>query len=73
MNKYLIMPYNGRWFQTLAETSEMAYRKVCSWYGSHVLIAVMDLDTNETEVYHRELNENGNLVKIVKGVIVHED
>ena len=72
MNKYLIMPYNGRWYQQMADSAEMAYRKVCSWYGSQVLIGIMDLESNITEVFHRELDDNGNLVKIVKGVIIHE-
>ena len=72
MNKYLIMPYNGRWYQQNADSSEMAYRNVCSWYGPHVLIGIMDLESNITEVFHRELDINGNLVKIVKGVIIHE-
>ena len=72
MNKYLIMPYRGRWFQTMAESSEMAYRKVCNWYGANIYIAVMDLDSNKTEIYHGVFDVTGNLVEIVKGVIVHE-
>lgn len=72
MNKYLIMPNNGRWYPVEAMSAELAYRSQCCWFSAMCLIAVMNIKTGEIEVFHRELDTNGNEKKLVKGVIYEE-
>lgn len=62
MNKYLVMPEGCKWYETEANTSEMAWSKNCNWYSYEKRIAVLNLDTRECRVYTRVLDKNGNQV-----------
>lgn len=67
MNTYLVMPEHCGFYNINATSSEMAYRTVCNWYSARNRIAVMDTTTNETRVYTRRLDSDGNLIEIIEG------
>lgn len=66
MDNYIIMIPRCSWQIFEAINSEMAYREICSWYLPDKKIAVMNLRTKETDVFTRELDSNGNLIRIHK-------
>jgi len=66
MNNYRIMPEGSRWTETTATSAEMAYRSICSWYGTKTRIAVMNTATGEMVTFTRQLDKAGNLVEVVK-------
>ena len=67
MHTYLVMPEHCDFININATSSEMAYGTVCNWYSARNRIAVMDTTTNETRVYTRRLDSNGNLIEIIEG------
>ena len=66
MNKYLIMPQSGYWFEVEATSHLIAYMKNSCWFSPKQKVAVMDKSTNITRIYQRQLDENGNLIRITK-------
>lgn len=66
MKLFRIFPDRCRHFETVANCPEMACRGVCSFYSADKKIAVMDIESGETKVYSRELDKNGNLLRIVE-------
>lgn len=66
MKLFRIFPDRCRQFETVATSHEMAYRGVCCFYSADKKIAVMDIETGDVKVYSRELDKNGNLLRIVE-------
>lgn len=68
MKQFLLMPNGGQWEVISAMTHEMAYSSESNWYNTNTKIAIMDLETKETKIFTRELDEYGNFIKN----IIHE-
>ena len=67
MRTYLIMPEHCTFLNINATSPEMAYGAVCNLYSARNRVAVMDTITNETRVYTRRLDSDGNLIEIIEG------
>ena len=67
MHTYLVMPEHCNFININATSPEMAYRAVCNWYSPKNRVAITDTVTNETRVYTRRLDCNGNIVEIIEG------
>lgn len=69
MNKYLaIIPRSDDWEIVEAGSSETAYAMICSWYMPNKKIIIINLKTKETDIFTRELDSNGNLIRIHKWI-----
>ena len=66
MKLFRIFPDRCRTFEVVATSHEMAYCGVCCFYNADTKIAVMDIESGETKVYSRVLDNKGNLLRIVE-------
>ena len=67
MNKYLaIVPRSDDWEIVEAGSSETAYAMICGRYMPNKKIIIINLKTKETDIFTRELDSNGNLIRIYK-------
>lgn len=67
MNKYLaVIPRSDDWEIVEAGSSETTYAMICPWYMPNKKIIIINLKTKETNVFTRELNSDGNLIRIRK-------
>lgn len=68
MNRYVVMPEDGRWFEIEATTPEMAYRGCCSYVMPSTRTAILDPVTKHVDVYTRRLDRHGNLIAVNREV-----
>lgn len=66
MNNYIVMIPRCSWEIFEAANSETVYGMICNWYMPNKKIAVMNLRTKETDIFTRELDSNGNVIRIHK-------
>ena len=67
MNKYLaVIPRSDDWEIVEAGNSKIAYAMICNWYMPNKKIIIINLKTKETNIFTRELDSNGNLIRIRK-------
>ena len=63
---YQIIPDGCRMFETVSNTPENAYACVACWYSTNKKVAIVDTETKETNIYTREIDRAGNLVRLIE-------
>lgn len=67
MPKYIIAPERCSWSERAAANHEAAYRLECSWLRPATRVAIIDMDTGETKLFIRELDQDGNIKQVLAG------
>lgn len=65
MKNFLFMPEGNKWRIIQAYTPESVYSLECCWYLPKHRIAIVDLETNETFIFTREVAQDGTF-KVLK-------
>ena len=68
MPKFIIMPEGCKWSEREAVNHEAAYSLECSWYKPKTRVCVLDAETGAAQVFTREIEPNGNLIKVNKHI-----
>ena len=68
MPKYLIMPEGCRWFETESSQTDLKtiYCLNCSFYLPKTRINIINLQTNQSAIFSREDESNGNLKRVIE-------
>lgn len=66
MFKFMVYPEKCRAFEIDAASAEMAYRSICSFYNPAARIAIINVETRETAIFTRDIDNAGNMVNITQ-------
>lgn len=66
MKKFFYCAEGGRMNEIEADSALMAYRCICYFYMPSTKIIIIDSETKQANVFNRKLDENENLVEIIK-------
>lgn len=64
MKKFFYMAQGGRLNEMECTTAEMVYRAICCFYMPSTPIIIVDQETNESFIFTRKIDKNGNLISI---------
>lgn len=64
MNKFLIMPENGKWFyiEVYSDKHEMAFSFISSDFSPNRRVGIVNCNTNILKVYTHQIDKNGNWI-----------
>lgn len=68
MPKYLIMPEGCKWYETERSQTDLQtiYLLECSFFLPKTRICIVNLQTNESAIYSREIESNGNFKRVIE-------
>lgn len=68
MPRYLIMPEGGTWTEIERPQTELSviYNLESHFTKPSSRIAIRNLETQETKIFSRELDKNGNLIQVIE-------
>lgn len=62
---FYFLPEGGHFGTVNATSHEAVYRGICCFYMPKTKVVVIDAETKEAHWFSRELDENGNLKKVI--------
>lgn len=65
MKDFAVIVHGKRKYSVSATSAEMAYRAECCWYSAETPVTIHDLTTDECWIFTRQLDNAGNLLRII--------